>query len=480
MQNTKLIETLRTLSSRELRRWRDYVHADFFNKNRLIRHLCADVLLYTPAFEDQALDKRQVYARLFGADDAYNELKINNLISDLFQLLLNFLAYVEQEADHLETFRRTTDALLSRNLDKQAGKVLEQYRALLDRRSDRTAHWYRHELHWWEASEQLYHRQTRRSIGEHLNRRSEAIAVLHRLEQLDLQVGAMSRQSLAVVETAAMGIDLAPFDEHTPDFIRNHPCIAVYRQACALMERPGPDTFNALVDGLQRHHRMFLKDELTSFYQCALNYCIRRINDGQSEAYSEALHLYRSLIDQDLLLTGGRLSQWTYKNIATTGMRSGAFDWTEDFLHTYQHFLPAAERENAYAFNLASLYFEKAEYGATLRTLLDVGFTDFTYHFGAKILQLKCFFLLHETSAFSSLLDSTRQLLRRNKSLSAYGKTTNLNFLKLLSDLNKWSVRKENWPRSIAAQKKLDLLEKIRQTQPVANKDWLLKSLEAA
>ncbi|MBK7938093.1 MAG: hypothetical protein IPJ82_13810 [Lewinellaceae bacterium] len=53
MRQTKLIEVLRTLSSRERTRWRQYVHSDFFNKHAALRRLCDLVLESAPGFSGE-------------------------------------------------------------------------------------------------------------------------------------------------------------------------------------------------------------------------------------------------------------------------------------------------------------------------------------------------------------------------------------------------------------------------------------------
>ncbi|MBL7776273.1 MAG: hypothetical protein JNK89_09750, partial [Saprospiraceae bacterium] len=212
--------------------------------------------------------------------------------------------------------------------------------------------------------------------------------------------------------------------------------------------------------------------------QYALNYCIRRINAGQPEAYAEALALYQTLLDRGVLLRQGRLSQWTFKNITTAGLRSGAFAWTEQFLNHYRALLPPSEQENAYAYNLAALYFEKEQYTATLLTLQNVEFTDFSYHLGAKIMQLKSYYLLDETEALQALLEATQQLLRRNRSLSAFGKTANLNFIRMLRLLLQWKHGGDTRAPVKHRQQQAQLLDKMERLQPLANKDWLQDMLD--
>ena len=480
MHHTKLIATLRTLDTRERTRWKQYVGADFFNKHKILRQLAGYILDFAPEFTDEKLDKRFVYPVLFGPAEEYNELKFNNLVSDLYELLLAWLAYTQYTATPLQQHLNAAAALLDRNLDTPAQSVLAKTRVLLDRHPARTARWQQYELNWWEAGEILVSRQSRRIAGAHLQRQAEAIDQAFVLEKLRLGAAQISRQRLAVVQSDEQPRWLTDIRRWcaTDPLLTGLPAVHVYLAALELLEKPSATTFDAFQALLDSHYALFEKDELAALYQYALNYCIHRINDGHPDAYQQALGLYRALLERDVLLRQGLLSQWTYKNITTTGLRSGAFAWTEQFLHQYRDTLPPAERDNAFAYNLAALFYEKQDFSATLMTLQNVEFTDFTYHLGAKILQLKCFYLLRETEALGALLEATQQLLRRNRSLSAFGKTANLNFLRLLRQLSVWAQREDRTPVEKWEQQRNGLFEKVRRLHPLANKDWLLEMIE--
>lgn len=479
MYHTKLLETVRSLDARERTRWREYVHAGLFNRHEGLRRLCDYILEVSPDLEQEALQKKRAFEHLFGAGAAYNELKMNNLISDLYFLLLDFLAFLRFETDRLVRLGHIADELLARNLDKQAAGALERYRKELERRPDRTAGWLRHERHWWEAAEVLHSRQARRSAGEHLRRQADALDLSFALDKLRMTVVMLSRNALAVVQADDRPRWLNELRQwcHADDLFRQYPPVQVYLAALDLVEKPENRHFEALREVLDQHDLLFPPDEQTALYQLALNYCIRRINDGFSEAYSDALTLYRTMLDRGLLLRQGRLSQWTYKNITAAGLRSGAFAWTEDFLYRYRDTLHPSERENAFAYNLAELHFEKQDFAGALRALQNVEFTDFTYQLGAKTLQLKCFYALGEWEALTALLDSTRQLLRRNRSLSNFGKTTNLNFLRLLRQIKYWKQNQSFHPSRRWQAERQQLQDEIERTKPLAQKDWLLKCI---
>lgn len=479
MHQSKLITVLRTLGARERTRWREYVYSPFFNKHGQLRQLADLVLEFAPDFDAVMPDKQTVFIRLFGTGELFDERKLNNLISDLYELLLGYLAYTGYEAEPAEMQLHATNALLDRNLNAAAATVLTKCRLYLERRPDQTARHYFYELRWWEAAEVLESRRSRRVAGEQLNRQADANDLAFVLEKLRLGAAMLSRQGLAVLQSETQPRWLPAIRQWCREevLLAGLPAVQVYLAALDLLEQATPDSFTAFTGALDRHFAVFGKDELAALYQYALNYCIRRINDGQPDAYPEALALYQTLLDRDVLLRQGRLSQWTYKNITTAGLRSGAFAWTEGFLKDYRELLPPGERDNAFVYNLAALHFEKENYPATLLTLQNVEFTDFTYHLGAKILQLKSYYILQETEALNALMEATQQLLRRNRSLSTFGKTANLNFLRMLRRLHNWKQRQQTLSTVKWQQQQQILLKKVSEMQPLANKDWLLEML---
>ena len=482
MHKSKLITVLRSLSTRERSRWREYVYSPFFNKHPVLRDLADLILGFAPEFTEKMPDKGPLYAQLYGPDTEFDERKLNNQISDLYELLLGFLSYTLYESEPVEQQLLTVNALLERNLDHAASGALAKCRLLLDRRTDQTARRHFLELRWWEAAEVLASRESRRIAGEQLNRQAKANDLAFVLEKLRLGAAMLSRRGLAVVQADAQPRWLPAIRQWCQEEadLAEMPAVQVYLAALDLQEQAQPESFAAFTEALDQHYAVFGKEELAALYQYALNYCIRRINDGQPDAYPQALNLYQTLLERDVLLRQGRLSQWTYKNITTTGLRSGAFGWTEGFLKNYRELLPPGEQENAFAYNLAALHFEKKNYAATLLTLQNVEFTDFTYHLGAKILQLKSYYLLEETEALNALLEATQQLLRRNRSLSSFGKSANLNFIRMLRQLHRWKQGADTKPPAKQMQRRKVLAEKIEQLQPLANKDWLQEMLVAS
>lgn len=477
MNKAQLLLVLNTLTPAERARWTDFVGSPYFTRNTYLRAL--NDSLASHANPGGSLDKRAVFQQVYGPYAVFDVLKLNNLISDLLELLQQFLALRRWEQETAARQLLLADELLERDLAQVGKTVLAKAANTMAKQKDVSIDRQRAEQRWWEVAERLYSRQSGRNLGEHLARVADALDIRLVLEKLRLGCVMLSRNSLAVVEAyyRPRWLDqIRQWAIETP-LLYEHPAVRTYLQALDLLENPDTDHFEAFKSQLEATYPCFPPDELRELYQYALNYCIRAINDGRPNAYQDAWNLYRTLLERGILSRRGRMSQWTYKNIATAGLRAGAFEWTEAFIRQYRASLAPEVRDNAFAFNLAALYFEQHRYGPALRTLQGVEFTDFTYHLGAKIIQLKSYFLLGEAEALESLLSATEKVLRRNRSLSQYGRTANLNFLRALRLLHRRMPVRAGRPSAQRKNRVAALRVELETLHPLANKDWLLSVL---
>ena len=231
--------------------------------------------------------------------------------------------------------------------------------------------------------------------------------------------------------------------------------------------------FHQLKLALKQHKKLLPLEELRTLYNYAINYCIQKINSGDNSFYQETLELYQTMLDDEIIFVNGYLTQWSYKNIITTGIRLHAYDWTAQFIHQYKSRLLPEERDNAFSYNLASLYYAQQDYTNALLQLQDVEFTDPSYHLGAKIIQLKSYYELDETEAFFALIEAFKKYLLRNRQISDYRKKANLNFLKLAKLIFKLKTNQSYLTKKQIREKHAQIQEKMITWEPIANKTWL-------
>lgn len=463
MYDSKLADALRLLSARERSQYRDFVCSPFFNKNRKVRRLVEQVLKAAPDFPAAALKKEAVFEATFGKETAYDEYRLNNVISDALQLLLEYLA--QQRLQKEELSRRTflTEELLSRRWSRHLPQALRRNMQLLEKAESRSFSYFLHQHHLAGQQDRFALLRETRSYTPHLQDMNDALDRYYWCNKLRLACDMASRnQAISAGYQCHFIEDIL----RRPAVLQGEPALEAYYTALRMLETEAEENYLALRRILQQHPPLPL-EELYDLYDYAQNFCVKKINSGQTEYYGEILELYKEMLEHRILLRQGFLTQWSYINIVTAGIRLREFDWTEWFIRTYREQLDPAVRDNVYTYNLAALYFEQGRYDRALQSLQDVEFSDAFYHMAAKLIQLKSYFELNETEAFFSLLEASRKYIRRNRQLSDYQKQSNANFLKLAARLFNFRLRG-------APPAQLSLLAReLDSDKPIANKGWL-------
>ena len=77
MTESKLIDALKQLPTRERTRYRELAFSPFFNKNQKVRRLAVHLLKTAPSFEGPALEKDAVFKAVFIRYSSQNNVIAN-------------------------------------------------------------------------------------------------------------------------------------------------------------------------------------------------------------------------------------------------------------------------------------------------------------------------------------------------------------------------------------------------------------------
>jgi hypothetical protein len=475
MHQSKLVQLLKKMPAWDRNWFAKYLTSEFFCKHAETRHLVFLLLAGSPDFEDDFLEKKRIFSEIYGTSKTYNLLIINNLASDALALLLDFLAFLESEKNDAARAFDSMDALLELEEHALFLTVARRFSTDKNRCSGvQSADFWRDEAAFFARLDRHFIQTGRRKFDENLQKQADALDRAFALDKMRLACAMISRNQVfkGGYETHFL-TDVRGWIAQREDW-RTDPVFEMYETLLAMLEKSQTVDYQRLVSLLVAFEMRLPPMELSAFWHYALNFCIRKINSGAADWYSETLRLYRALLDRGVLFRQF-LSPWAYKNIVTAGLRTHDLVWTADFIEKYQSKLPPDERKNAHAYNIAALFYEKSDFAAALETLQTVEFTDMSYALGAKIIQLKCWFQLGEEDALFGLLDSTKKWLARQSKMPESGRRANVNFLKIVRLLF-CQKQTENYqsPKEIL-QKRAFLVKKMKNTEPLANKEWLLE-----
>lgn len=477
MLQSKLITVLKELTDKELKSFQTWLAADVFNKSKTIRDFYGLILPFAPNFDHKKvaikLNKEALFKVIF-KNELYNNLKINNLISDTYQLLCDFLAYQNFQKSRNLSRLCLMDELYQKGLYKnveQEGKKFEQEQEKL---SIRNASFYFDEYLFYKQKDALFLSKPNRTADVNLQLKNDRLDLFYFATKLKIACDMTSRNAVIQANYESLFLEelLSQYEKNPSQYL-DFPSITVYYQVLQMLRNSDETKFYFQLKTLLANNLdKFPNEELRTLYDYARNYCIRKINSGETAYYQEILNLYEFLLDKKIIFQNGYLTEWDYKNIITVGLRLETYEWTENFIKTYKNSLPEAVRENAFVFNLASFYYKTQAYKKSLQLLHTVKFTDSTYPLGAKIIQLKSYYELKETEPFYALTDAFQIYVKRNRQLSDYRKTAYLNLIKITKKIYKLREQKGFIANSIWQNRYDKLKEKI-DNQRIANKDWI-------
>jgi len=470
MKDSRLVKILKTLSTREKTKFKEYIFSPIINKNLKIRRLAEYILSFAPHFESNTFSRKNAFKVSF-QEEGFRELSFNNVCSDLLQLLYDFLAFKEYQ--ELKTWQKELQmrALRKRELYDQAGRVDKRFAQIQKQSIFKSYEFYLTEYQRFDQLDQLSMTKGKRGYDENLQLKNNHLDLFYFTNKLRIACDMYSRNTVVNAMYECYFLDDI---EREISFFDQTPAIQIYFKVLQMLRaKTDQGHYKELIILLENNLQIFPSNELRTIYNYALNYCVKQINFGNSDYYQEILALYKVLLQEKIIFKNGYLTQWTYINIIAAGIRLKNYDWTETFIHNYKEFLQPENRDNVYGYNLAVLYFEQKKYDQALSQLMDITFTDPFFHLSAKLIQLKCYYMLHETEALFSLAEASRQYISRNKQLSDYHKKSYNHFFKMATKIHQLSLNAGIITENKLEKNRHKLQSQLQSLEPLANKGWL-------
>jgi hypothetical protein len=465
---TKFTALLKSLTLKELVRFRKFLASPIFNEEALYIKLYDFILPQLKANKIESLDRKKLKAKLFPREPFGNQ-DYARLFSNFSRKIESFLVFEKQRKNTIGGLTTLLEVLNERELVKyfpdlhNYTKKVKLRTALLD------SEYYLQQFK-IDAQQNLFLEirqqrttdknllQTLRSLDEFyiINKLRYCAAMLHYKSFLAMQG-----------EVAFLNEILAYLGKKAFDDV---PLINIYRQIIfCFTQSENEEHYEQLTELIYQHQKNIGQQILKDVYSFAMVYCISMINYGKMEYQRRLFELYERALPLGLMLKKGEMSPWDFKNITTVALRVGENKWTLNFINVYKNFVSEAERRNAYTFNLARYYFFERKFDKVLPLLQDVAYTDIFYQLDSKTTLMKTYYELGEYLPLMALKESFRILLRRKKLISDQNRVNYMNFIRFTMKLYRIDVKDR---------KKLEGLKSaIEKATNVADKGWLVEKI---
>ncbi|MBL4655637.1 MAG: hypothetical protein JKY33_07430 [Bacteroidia bacterium] len=468
MNDTKLISLLQSFNSSEIKWCRIFLDSPYFNKNKKNIELFEYLVTTISKKRNNLPVREEIFKHLF-PEAKYNDLKLRHLMSDLLKLLESFLVFDSLKEDINKQNLVLLRILRERQLNKHYQYSMRNTKKVLDHTPQDDMFYYNKYLLQFDQN-QYYAQQQLRSNLVNLSTVNNNLEIFYQINKLKVTNQFLNYQNVIEVKSdSKLNDDL---DSLKSEKYEDIPIVQIhYLIFLSLMESENEEHFYKIIDLLDVHAHKFNIDEAREMYTIAQNYCIKKINKGETKFLKESLSLYKTVLDKGFILEKDYLSPWHYKNIVVIGLRLNEFDWVEMFINKYKEKISPSYRENAYTYNIAKFHFYKKEYKIVLGLLQKVEFEDIFYNLDSKTMLLKIYFELGEINALHYLIESFELFIRRNKLIGKYHKTTYLNLIGFIKKLT-------NIPDG-EKDKFIKIKEQILKTKQVADITWLIEKVES-
>lgn len=466
MSRPLLYRLLEKLDKSELRELKKLV------RSPVATHRPELALLYAPLsaalYQGKPLpDKPSLYALVFGADEPYHDQRLRSLMSDLHALLENHLMARAACTDPVQAHIQLARFYRQRGLTRHFELAIQKALALHEKSPYRNVAYFERqlslqiELSQFESTDQRADRLNLQEISDTMDVLYLAQKVRHACSQLSHRAVYQTDYQFGLLQTWIDVLEDGPY--------LRIPAIALYYYCYRFLTEAYSHTYFAQFrDQLRQHGSSFPKEELKDLYRAAINFCIRKLNEGSLDLAHEGWELYQEGLQSGLFIEHNHLSRFTFDNIVGFGLRLEEFAAVQRFIEQYQTFLAADYAESTVLFNLARLEYGLKNYDLALLHLQQANPRDLVNQLICKTLQLKIYYESHELNLLESHLDSFRIFIRRRE-VSDYHRQ---NFQNVITYTRRLIGL---YPHDAAERQRLRTA--IQEEQILSEREWLLSKV---
>lgn len=478
LKKSKLLAILSAFSPNEIREFDDFVQSPFFNKNRGITRLFGYLKQCYPAFEDNAVSKRIVFAKVF-PEIPYNDGFLRTLMFTLVTLAEDYLSLKEIRSRTAYHKVNLLKAYNRKNLWKQFEKECRRSIKTMDEQEKRDFLYYYER---YSMENEAYHLLQKKYFN-----RTEKFHLNSGIYNITYNLGSyfyltMLRLYLYILNVRELfNIDLKAHDTEEvfktlkPENYKDTPVIGLFYDIIRMhLEQNSEKYFHAVSKGLQKNMHRLINDDIIEIVINLENYCKKMIRLEKAGYRAELLKLYKLEIEKEIYRSEpGGLSLNMFISVVKSGLGENDNEWVNRFISRYKKELPAEIREAAGNIAAALVDFAEGRFERSASLLTGTKHIDVYNKFEIKSLLLSCYYELGMYDEMEASIDSFRHMLANDKLISHSRKKYYLNFIRVLLKLIK--LKERNDTAMIP-----DIRAMIKTPDFILEKQWVEKKLAEA
>ena len=432
MKNTKLINLLKTFSLTELKKFRDFVNSPYFNKNKNVIKLNNELYSHYPEYNSKELSEENIYGKVFGRSN-YDYFKMKNIISDLYNLGLEYLKYQPDISTEFIPEYNLLTQLRSRNLLTYHEKLVTQIEKKFSKEKIKDGiHLFNEYLIVTERhlSNILVRPSDIKMIQDEFNSFHD-YTLLNLLKFYSLMLHIRKENKTA----AELKMFRDVYNYISSEHESSNPIINIYKFIILLTVNRNEDNYYTLKKEFLTNFEFLSLEDAYYAHMYIFGFCMDKFNIESDRKYiKECYDLFLHAYNKDLVSLGELLYP-DFINYVKVFMRYGDKKITDEFIQKYKNSLPKEQSENCINFSHAYIAHKEGKLKEALALILKVNFPLMIMKVQVKIMQVQLNYELGYLEETRELSEYFRKSLVKEEGISPEYRDSILNFLKLTVSL---------------------------------------------
>lgn len=467
MQKSVLGEIIRSLSKKEVRELHKWLQSPAHNQRQDVVRLF-DFMVKSLTNGDESAEKERAWKAVF-PKEPYDDAYLRQVMYFLLKAVEEYLVFSNILDDKVEFQTRLTRIYRQKKIEKAYKQAHRTATDSLQHQPLRNGYYLLQRFS-LEQEEYEHRMGITQNAPVNLQETADALEKWFLAERFRISNSMLAHRAVfqkATYESGLLDSTLTYADEKQ---LLDEPAIAVYYYAYMAIINPEEESYYEKFEHLIHNFTGYFDSaEVRTLYIAALNYCVPKINKGRIDFSRRAFELYRKGTQNGYLLENNNLSRYTFGNAVAAALKIGEYEWAEKFIEDFQHLIEEKQRESTVNFNRSRIYFERGDYNKAQELLTRFEYDYFFLNIIAKTMLLKIYYETDEYDAFESLLESMRTYLQRKEALDPTRKAAYKNMISLMKKLLSLNI--------FSKPQKDAFRELIQKTNPLAEREWLLRQI---
>jgi len=486
MKNTRLVQLLKSFNGNELREFGKFLNSPFHNSSRKLVEFYEILKSSYPKFSSKSILQENVYTKLFPGRK-FGGAQMRNMVHELTLQLENFLAHIEFHSDQIQFKRHLLSQLAARDSEILFEKNFKFAVQTLEDLGIKDEEYYLNMYLLESLRKNYYDRKTpigkRKTIYDEISKELDHVLYFFFVEILKGYFTMYSGKRLLNFD-----YKFKFFEEimsYLSKEIQNYKdcsMITLLYNFMILYRNDEEELAGKVKEIIDSNRKSMTEDDYRFFYTELYHYYKLRQSEGDKSCGRKSFRLLNEMLKNNVpLQKDGTMAVQAYINLAAAGLRENELNWAEKFINDYRDLVPPEQRENAYLYNYAVLYYIKGtksqgkartkNFGMALDYLSRVKSEDFYYMTRIKNLLIKIYFELGELDLTLYLIHSYKSYLSKTKLIPENLLERYNNFVNFTQKLVRIKKGTEDFPLR-------KLKKELVNTAKVEYKGWLLRKIE--